>query len=83
MKVHHQDSRTPSITTQRHEDAKKIKRSRTTLTEAPLVSGDPSAPLGVTGFEGSFGAFEACHPDQASVSERAERSPECTCAVEP
>jgi hypothetical protein len=43
---------------------------------APLVSGDPSASLGVTCFEGSFVAFFTCHLDQASVSERVERSPE-------
>jgi hypothetical protein len=42
----------------------------------PLTSGDPSAPLGVTCFEGASGAFFTCHLDQASASERVERSPE-------
>jgi hypothetical protein len=50
-------------------------RSGTTVI-APLVSGDPSTALGVTCFEGAFGAFFTCHFDQASFSEPVEKSPE-------
>jgi hypothetical protein len=50
-------------------------RSGTTVI-APLQSGDPSTALGVTCFEGASGAFFTCHLDQASASERVERSPE-------
>jgi hypothetical protein len=73
-------AREPESTPHRRQETPRLRSGA--RVNAPLVSGDPSAPLGVTGFECDLVAFEACHLDQASASERVERSPELSSAVE-